>query len=120
MGDEFRTLWEPGVQPLLAYELVLDLELVLRSDAECLATELVVEVQGADGSHLHYDPLQLRYLQQAWEGDTLHLLRRIPLLAGNTKRVVCYLWDQRRQNVELAHARIRTLRIQPDHDLRNP
>ncbi|MBL8003185.1 MAG: hypothetical protein JNL05_14630 [Flavobacteriales bacterium] len=120
LGDEFRTLWEPDVRPLLGYELVLDLELVLRSDAECLATELVVEVGGVDGGHVHYDPLQLRYLQQAWEGDTLHLLRRIPLLAGNTKRVVCYLWDQRRQHVELAHARIRTLRIQPDHDLRNP
>jgi hypothetical protein len=93
---------------------------VLRSDVECLATELVVGVDAVDGGSLHYDPLQLRYLRTTWEGDTLHVLRRIPLLAGNAKRVVCYLWDQRRQNVEVAHARIRTLRIQPDNDLRNP
>jgi hypothetical protein len=119
MDDEYRTLWEPPVPDVLGQELVLDLELVLRSDAECLFTELVVEVNGATGEHLHYDPLQLRYLQGAWTGDTLHLLRRIPLLAGDTKRVVCYLWNQRRQNVSLEHARIRTWRIRPDHDLRN-
>jgi len=120
LQDEYRTLWEPPVQALLAYELVLDLELVLKSDAACPATELVVEVDGANGEHLHYDPLQLRYLQRGWAGDTLHLLRRIPLLQGNTRRVVCYLWNTRRQRVELAHARVRTLRIQPDHDLRTP
>jgi hypothetical protein len=120
MDDEYRTLWEPAVPGVLGLELVLDLELVLRSDAECLMTELVVEVDGATGEHLHYDPMQLRYLQRAWSGDTLHLLRRVPMLAADTKRVVCYLWNQRRQNVSLEHARIRTLRIQPDHDLRNP
>lgn len=118
--DEFRTLWEPAVPGVLGMELVLDLEMVLRSDAECLMTELVVEVDGATGEHLHYDAIQLRYLQREWDGDTLRLLRRIPLLAGDTKRVVCYLWDQRRQHPGVEHMRLRTLRIPTDHDLRNP
>jgi hypothetical protein len=119
LGDEYRTLLEPAPRDLLANELVLELELVLRSDAQCLETELVIEVDGPNGEHLHYDPLQLKMLQRAWTGDTLHFMRRIPRLPGNTARVACYLWNQRRQNLELTHGRIRLLRIQPDHDLRN-
>jgi len=119
VDDEYRTLFEPPVEQLLANELVLEFELVLRSDAPSLETLLVIEVDGPSGAHLHYDLLELKTLQRAWTGDTLHFMRRIPRLPGNARRVVAYLWNQRRQDLELTHGRIRMLRIQPDHDLRN-
>ena len=120
LNDEFHGLWEPNAQDLVAQELVLELELDLRSDAPCLETVLVIEVDGPDGEHLHYDQIELRTLQREWTGDTLHIMRRLPTLPGNAKRVACYLWNQRRQNVALAYGRLRTLRIQPEADLSNP
>lgn len=120
LNDEFHGLWEPNARELVAQELVLELELDLRSNARCLETLLVIEVDGLDGEHLHYDQIELRTLQREWAGDTLHIMRRLPILPGNAKRVACYLWNQRRQNLDLAYGRLRTLRIQPDHDLRNP
>lgn len=120
LNDEFHGLWEPNAQELVAQELVLELELDLRSDARCLEALLVIEVDGPDGEHLHYDQIELSTLQRNWAGDTLHIMRRLPILPGNAKRVACYLWNQRRQNLALAYGRLRTLRIQPDHDLRKP
>ena len=120
LNNEFHGLWEPNAQELVAQELVLELELDLRSDARCLETLLVIEVDGPDGEHLHYDQIELRTLQREWTGDTLHIMRRLPILSGNAKRVVCYLWNRHRQNLALTSGRVRTLRIQPDHDLRNP
>jgi len=120
MDDEFTTLAEPRVQDVLGMVLVLDLELVLRADAECLMTELVVEVDGAAGEHQHYEALQLRYLQQAWTGDTLHLLRRVPMVTRDTERVVCYLWNKGGQRVSLEHARLRILQMQPYQDFPRP
>ncbi|MCC7501019.1 MAG: hypothetical protein IT229_00725 [Flavobacteriales bacterium] len=120
LNDEFHGLWEPNAQELVAQELVLELKLDLRSDARCLETLLVIEVDGPDGEHLHYDQIELRTLQPEWTGDTLHIMRRLPILSGNAKRVVCYFWNRHRQNLSLSSGRVRTLRIQPDHDLRNP
>jgi hypothetical protein len=110
---------EPRVEHLLAHELVLEFELALRSDAPGLETLLVIEVDGPTGEHLHYDLLELRTLQRNWTADTLHFMRRLPRLPGNARRVVAYLWNQRRQDLELTSGRVRMLRIQPDHDLRN-
>jgi hypothetical protein len=116
---EFVTLLEPTVTELLGTQPVIDLALVLRSPERTPAIDLVIEVNGPGGEHLHYDLLELNTLQRSWQGDTLHLYRRIPTLAGNTRRVACYLWNRHRQEVELAYARARVLRIQPDHDLRD-
>jgi hypothetical protein len=120
IDDEYSTLFEPPVEQLLANELVLEFELVLRSDDRSLETLLVIEVDGPEGEHLHYDLLELKTLQRTWTGDTLHFMRRVPRLPGNARRVVAYLWNQRRQDLELTSGRVRLLRIQPDHDLRTP
>jgi hypothetical protein len=118
LDNEYSTLFEPPVEQLLANELVLEFELVLRSDDRSLETLLVIEVDGPEGEHLHYDLLELKTLQRTWTGDTLHFMRRLPRLPGNARRVVAYLWNQRRQDLELTSGRVRLLRIQPDHDLR--
>jgi hypothetical protein len=120
IGGEFHPLFEPDITALQAQELVLELELVFRSEERCPETQLVIEVDGPAGEHLHYDLMELKTLQRSFTGDTLHLLRRIPSLSGNTTRLACYLWNQRRQNLSLSYGRIRLLRIQPDHDLRTP
>ncbi len=120
LDSEFRTLWEPVATDLLGMEPVLDLELALRTTDPVMGVLLVIEVDGAEGEHLHYEIIELGTLRLLWDGGPVHLYRRIPPLAGNTRRVVCYLWNQWRQPVELTQARIRTLRIQPDTDLRNP
>ena len=110
---EFTELWAPQPEEVRGREWLIEIDVTITSPADPLIAKLVVEVTDAQGEHLHYDIVSLEDQRPSWNGDKLHVLRRLPVLDANAHRVVVYLWNQRGAIIDLGHIHLTVHEVRP-------
>lgn len=93
--DEFHDLARLDTALLHAGRTWLEIRLPLSFPGSSPDVTCVVQVTDSAGTDLYYDALQPCVLRPEWKGDTLHLMRSLPVMPKATRGVV-YLYDPKR------------------------
>lgn len=106
---EYMELWHPAVQPLVGGAYLVQLDMSLHTDTAPFSGNLVVEVDSA-GEKLHYEYVLGQFFGRAPGSDSIHTVRRIPLVPLGADRAVVYLYNPDRQRLSCG-GRVRVYRI---------
>ncbi|HRH38860.1 MAG TPA: hypothetical protein PK760_10970, partial [Flavobacteriales bacterium] len=112
-ADEYMGLWPTSDSVVLSREQLLEIDAALRSDLEALQLRVVVEVKDSTGGTLHYDVQDIDRLRAHWQGDRLHVLRRIPAFPGKQVRLAIYFWNPFKQSYSADAVHVTLLEVGP-------
>lgn len=105
----FFNLWVSPEGEASRPSVLLDVALRLRTTGRNPALHLVSDAHGAGDSVFLYDGLPLHHAHDAWNGDTLRIVRHFPRLEPDDWAAL-YLWMVNGRWVE-GECRVRTYRI---------
>jgi hypothetical protein len=95
---EYMELWHPALAALRGGTYLVQLDMSLHTERPPFSGTLVVEVDSA-GEKSHYEAVPGQFLGRAANSDSLHTVRRIPLVPKAADRVVTYLYNPDRQRL---------------------
>ena len=116
---EYQDLWMETTEGFSPGLRCMELDLLLLCTDEVLSAEVVFELRGADGQAVHVDGLELRSRHTASGIDHIRFRRWLPAMA-EARSLVVYLYNPKRQVLELKQVRLQMLRLSTDDELRTP
>ena len=104
--EEYVPLWSPEGASVHGKEWLIEVDGSVISANDPLELRLVIEAKDAEGNQLHYDVIDIEDQLAVWNGDRLHILRRLPAFADEPARVVAFFWNPRKQSFAMERLRI--------------
>lgn len=110
LGDwEYFNLLETRDTLQLAETDAIHLDFSLASELDPCTIDLVITTQDANEGTLSYDFTPLHWVRDQWKGERLTFTRPVNF-DGSEKRVICYLWNRNKKQMEISKSRVSLLR----------
>jgi hypothetical protein len=111
--DEYAKLWEPNASVWRGRAVLVDMDVMMLSDATATSSQLVIEVADSTGAHLFYSGYDVDHQREATVEGRLRIARRIGPIPVHTDRIAVYVFNPRRRALTLEPVHLRVYEVLP-------
>ena len=109
--DEYFNLFE-ATDSIAGQSLYLDISLSVQSPAQPFIAGVVAGIADKDGKNIFYEMIQLDWLQDKWAaGDHFHHGLYIYDIPSNTRDLVLYVWNIRKEEYSLGDFEVKVYKV---------